>query len=94
MAEHGQQEGDGFSRTSLGNTNDITAGHDCGYSLSLDGGRRCIVQPFDDTQTIRVKLSVYGLEIKLSDIPISWHSKMTPFCDWTRTIDTTNFDTI
>jgi len=35
--ESGEQEGDGLTRTSLGNTNDVKAAQGCGPALALDG---------------------------------------------------------
>ena len=45
MSEHGQQEGDGLAASSLGDADEVTAGHDGGDGLCLDGGGLLIAVP-------------------------------------------------
>lgn len=51
VAEHWQQEGDGFSTASLGNADQVSARHDGGDGLGLDGGGLLVAVPEDVNQT-------------------------------------------
>lgn len=47
VAEHWQQEGDGFSTAGLGDADEVSARHDSGDSLGLDGGGLLVAVPED-----------------------------------------------
>lgn len=47
VAEHWQQEGDGFSAAGLGDANEVSARHDGGDGLGLDGGGLLVGVPED-----------------------------------------------
>lgn len=51
VAEHWQQEGDGFSAASLGDADQVSATHDGGDGLGLDGGGLLVAVPEDVNQT-------------------------------------------
>jgi hypothetical protein len=51
VPEHRQKESDGFSRSSLRNTNDISTRHDGGNSLRLNRCRGGEIEPLNHVQT-------------------------------------------
>lgn len=87
VAEHWQQEGDGFSAASLGDADQVSATHDSGDGLGLDGGGLLVAVPEDVNQTWVTCLSLMVLLSK-AKVYISnckhkcniWSGTLVSFC--------------